>query len=78
VSPTSAFSDLRLTKHLKAMFDSRYPEAIPTWPLKRDWIVILLVRRERFVTIFRPDLLGDDYFGSVSKAFLQDLTWSFG
>ena len=37
-----------------------------TWFLKRDWIVILLGRREKFVTTLRPDLFRKHRFGSVS------------
>jgi hypothetical protein len=32
---------------------------------------MLLVRREKFVTTFRPDLLSEHCFGSVSQTFLQ-------
>jgi len=39
---------------------------------------MLLVRREKFVTTFRPDLLSEHCFGSVSQTFLQNLTLSFG
>jgi hypothetical protein len=61
------------------MFGSSYsaPRFL-TWILKRDWIVTLLVRREKFVTTFRPDLLSEHCFGSVGQTFLQNLTWSFG
>ena len=39
---------------------------------------MLLVRREKFLTTFRPDLLSEHCFGSVSQTFLQNLTLSFG
>jgi hypothetical protein len=39
---------------------------ILTWFLKREWIVILLGRREKFVTTLRPDLFRKHRFGSVS------------
>ena len=34
--------------------------------LKRDWIVIFLGQREKFITIVRPDLYAKHRFGSVS------------
>jgi len=72
-------ADLRLTKRLKVMFGSRYSHReFLTWILKRDWIVILLGRREKFVTTLRPDLFRKHRFGSVSQTFLQNLTRSFG
>jgi hypothetical protein len=46
------------------------------WILKRDWIVILRIRREKFVAAVRPDLFSKRCFGSVSQTFLQNQTWS--
>src|ERR1700730_3005464 len=42
------------------------------------WIVILLIRREKFLSAFGSDLFSKHRFGSFSQTFLQNRTWSFG
>jgi hypothetical protein len=71
--------DLRLTKRLKVMFGSRYSAPrIPNLDLQArlDRHPSCPAREVRYT--FRPDLLSEHCFGSVSQTFLQNLTWSFG
>jgi hypothetical protein len=78
VSPTSAFSRFAFGETPQGNVRFKVFSEFLTWLLKRDWIVTFLVRREKFVTTFRPDLLSEHCFGSVGQTFLQNLTWSFG
>jgi hypothetical protein len=44
------------------------------WILHGDWIVILLIRREKFIAALRADLFSEHCFGSISQTFLENLT----
>ena len=59
-------------------FPARDARESLAWILHGDWIVILLIRREKFIAALRADLFSQHCFGSVSQTFLENRTRGFG